>query len=65
MTQSGDAPKNEFANFLDDIAEEISQRIEPLAPPERPSSLGPRPFRDDRHIVDWPSVIDRMIDEMR
>jgi hypothetical protein len=65
MTDDGDTPKNEFSNFLEDIAEEISQRVESLAPVQRPERGGERTFSEDRHIIDWPNVADRMIDEMR
>jgi hypothetical protein len=62
---SDDAPKNEFANFLDDIAEEISHRVESLAAPKKPVPQENRAFIEDRHILDWPNIADRMIEEMR
>lgn len=63
MTGDPNAPKNEFANFLDDIAEEISQRVESLAAPRE--RRADRVFSEDRHVIDWPNIADRMIDEMR
>ncbi len=65
MTADNDAPKSEFSNFLDDIAEEISQKVESLAPPAKNAESGRRDFSADRYILDWPSVIDRMIEEIR
>lgn len=65
MTPDGEAPKNEFANFLDDIAEEISQRVESLTPAEPRLAHQSMPPSEERHILDWPSVTDRMIDELR
>jgi len=59
-----EAPKNEFASFLDDIAEEISQRVESMPRPNRPKTGEFRAFNIERHVLDWPSVVDRMIDEM-
>ena len=58
-------PKNEFASFLDDIAEEITQRVESLKVPVRRPTGEHLAFSEERHILDWPSVADRMIDEMR
>jgi hypothetical protein len=60
-----DAPKNEFANFLDDIKEEISHRVESLAGPKRPAPQENRAFAEDRRVLDWPNIADRMIEEMR
>jgi hypothetical protein len=65
MTGEGDAPKNEFVNFLDDIAEEISQRVESLSPPKRPAQPENQGFGGDRHVLDWPNIADRLIDELR
>jgi hypothetical protein len=65
MTADGDEPKNEFANFLDDISEEISQRVESLTPPKSPAPGDQPAFSEERHVLDWPNVADRMIDEMR
>ena len=65
MTENGETPRNEFASFLDDISEEITQRVESLAPhARRKAGEGPA-FNEERHVLDWPSVVDRMIDEMR
>lgn len=65
MIPDDDAPKNEFANFLEDIAGEISERVGslPTPPANAPADVS-RPS-EETHILDWPSVIDRMIDEMR
>ncbi len=65
MSGEEEAPKNEFANFLDDIAEEITQRVESLKAPVRRPTGEHQAFNDERHILDWPGVADRMIDEMR
>jgi len=65
MSADGDAPKNEFSNFLDDIAEEISQRVESLKPPPRPAGKQNREFTEAHRVLDWPNVADRIIDEMR
>lgn len=68
MTADGDAPeekKGEFANFLDDIAGEISQRVESLIPPGVDKLRQKRPFTEDRRVLDWANVVDRMIDELR
>lgn len=65
MTADDGTPKNEFANFLEDIAEEISQRVESLPAPKRPVQPENRVFSEERHVLDWPNVADRMIDEMR
>ena len=64
MRDGKESSKNEFASFLDDIAEEISQRVESLPPPD-PKKAERKPFNAERHIFDWPRVVDRMIDEMR
>ena len=51
MSADGNAPKNEFSNFLDDIAEEISQRVESLTPPARPA--GKRTASSLKNIAFW------------
>ena len=64
MSDEREPPKNEFENFLGDIAEEISQRVESM-PQKAGAKTGEfRTFNVERHILDWPSVADRMIDEM-
>jgi hypothetical protein len=65
MNREGDAPKNEFSNFLEDISEEISQRVESLKPPPRPAGKKNRELTEEHRVLDWPSVADRIIDEMR
>ncbi len=65
MSGDDEVPKNEFTNFLDDIAEEISQKVESLAQPAKALPATHRDTSEERHILDWPSVVDRMIDEMR
>lgn len=64
MSDEREAPKNEFESFLGDIAEEISQRVESMPRPARSKTGEFRTFNVERHILDWPSVADRMIDEM-
>lgn len=64
MSDDREVPKNEFESFLGDISEEISQRVESLPKPTRVNTGEFRTFNVERHLLDWPSVADRMIDEM-
>jgi hypothetical protein len=64
LTGDGEAPKNEFESFLGDIAEEISHRVESMPRPVRAKTGEFRAFNVERHVLDWPSVADRMIEEM-
>ncbi len=65
MTKDGDPPKDEFTNFLDDIADEITHRVESITRPKRREEKENRTVSEERHVLDWPNVVDRMIDEMR
>lgn len=65
----------EFADFMADISLEIAQRVEsldtkpkaldtkPKAPPEERKKTPAPP--DAGLIAEWPSIADRMIEEMR
>lgn len=64
MSDEKENPKNEFESFLGDISEEISQRVESMPRPARAKTGEFRTFNVERHVLDWPSVADRMIDEM-
>jgi hypothetical protein len=65
MNSGDDSPKNEFASFLEDVAQEISQRVQKVVPAGGPTPDAPPPLDDQRRILDWPVVTDRMIDELR
>ncbi len=56
--------KSEFKSFLEDVAREITERVESIAP-KRTTPLRAKVMSEDRRILDWPSVSDRMIDELR
>ena len=64
MSDDRESKKNEFESFLGDIAEEISQRVESLPRPARAKTGEFRAFNVERHVLDWPNVADRMIEEM-
>ena len=58
----------EFAEFLADVSQEIALRVESL----KPATATPTPERkktpigaDGGAIIEWPSIADRMIEEMR
>jgi hypothetical protein len=67
----------EFADFLADVSQEIAQRVESLDPrakqPEDPKKTPAAgevrkktPIAADAGlIVEWPSVVDRIIEEVR
>jgi len=62
---------SEFADFMADISEEISQRVESLdaalpaaAPPPVRKVRPPSASSDAGMILDWDNVADRMIEEM-
>jgi hypothetical protein len=76
--QNTDDEGGEFADFLADVSQEIAQRVESLdarskpAAPEvkaTPSAGEPRkktPAAADAGIItEWPSIVDRMIEEVR
>ena len=73
-----DEESGEFAEFLADVSQEIAQRVEsldaratPAAPEAKltPSAGEPRKktpaAADAGLIVEWPNVVDRMIEEIR
>ena len=67
----------EFADFLADVSQEIAQRVESLDPgakqPEEPrktpaagEARKKTPIAADAGlIVEWPNVVDRIIEEIR
>ena len=59
----------EFAEFLADVSQEIAARVESLQPPPQqaaPPEKKKTPIvADGGVIVEWPSIADRMIEEMR
>ena len=61
----------EFADFLADVSKEIAQRVESLdkrATPVAASAVEKKktPIAGEPGvIVEWPSIADRMIEEMR
>jgi hypothetical protein len=65
MSPGDDAPKNEFASFLEDVAQEISERVQQAVQPDRRTADAPPPVDDQRRIFDWPADTDRIIDELR
>ncbi len=61
----------EFADFMSDISQEISERVESLdaalpapAPPPMRKASPPSLLSDAGMILDWDNVADRMIEEM-
>jgi hypothetical protein len=61
----------EFADFMADISQEISERVESLdaalpapAPPLARKVATPSLSSDAGMILDWDNVADRMIEEM-
>ena len=61
----------EFADFMADISQEISERVESLdaalpkpAPPPARKKATPSLSSDAGMILDWDNVADRMIEEM-
>ena len=67
----------EFADFMADVSQEIAQRVESLDPRANPPEEAKRtpaagevrkktPIAADAGlIVEWPNVVDRMIEEIR
>jgi hypothetical protein len=67
----------EFADFLADVSQEIAQRVESLDPAAKPASEEKKtpaagevrkktPATADAGLIaEWPSIVDRMIEEMR
>ena len=65
MSFGDDSPKNEFASFLEDVAQEISQVVRKVVPAGGPTPDTPPPLDDKRRLLDWQVVTDRIIDELR
>ena len=80
MTVANDARKGteeeggEFADFLADVSKEIAQRVESLdkrATPAAPAKQDKKEKQktpvvgDAGVIVEWPTIADRLIEEMR
>jgi hypothetical protein len=58
----------EFADFMEDISQEIAQRVESLSPkpkPPREEKKKTPAATDAGLITEWPTIADRMIEEMR
>lgn len=67
----------EFADFLADVSQEIAQRVESLDPsikkqkeakktPDASEARKKTPIAADAGlIVEWPNVVDRIIEEIR
>jgi hypothetical protein len=67
----------EFADFLADVSQEIAQRVESLDPKVAPVAAEAKktpPTAEARKtpttadagvITEWPSIVERMIEEMR
>ncbi len=56
--------KSEFKSFLEDVAREVTERVESIAP-RHPTPTRAKVISDELRILDWPEVTDRMIDELR
>lgn len=57
----------EFAEFLADVSQEIAARVESLQTPSQSAApVKKTPVgADGGVIVEWPTIADRMIEEMR
>lgn len=67
----------EFADFLADVSQEIAQRVESLDAKARPQAEEAKktpsaeakkktpPAADAGLVAEWPTIVDRMIEEMR
>lgn len=59
----------EFAEFLADVSQEIALRVESLQPPPQQATSAEKKktpiVADSGVIVEWPTIADRMIEEMR
>lgn len=64
MSAREEKPSSEFSSFLEDVAEEVSARVREMMP-QRPMAEIPSKLDDERRILDWPELTDRMIDELR
>ena len=57
----------EFAEFLADVSQEIALRVESLQTPSQAAApVKKTPVgADGGAIIEWPTIADRMIEEMR
>jgi hypothetical protein len=64
----------EFADFLADVSKEIAQRVESLDKRATPAAQGKQETQEKKKtpivadagvIVEWPTIADRLIEEMR
>jgi F0F1-type ATP synthase membrane subunit b/b' len=64
----------EFADFLADVSKEIAQRVESLDKRATPAAQEKREKQEKKKtpimadagvIVEWPTIADRLIEEMR
>ena len=66
--QKAEEEGGEFADFLADVSKEIAQRVESLDKRATPAATEKKKtpvVAEAGVIVEWPSVADRMIEEMR
>jgi hypothetical protein len=56
---------SEFSNFLEDVAHEISERVQAILPTPKHTPETPLRIDELTRILDWPVVTDRIIDELR
>ena len=66
--QEGEQEGGEFADFLADVSKEIAQRVESLDKKATPGGTEKKKTpatADAGVIVEWPNVVDRIIEEMR
>jgi hypothetical protein len=67
-TRKEDEAGGEFAEFLADVSQEIALRVESLQTPSQAAAPVAKktPVAGDAGvIVEWPSIPDRMIEDMR
>lgn len=67
--KQGEEEGGEFADFLADVSKEIAQRVESLTPKSTPPVPEKKKLRtpivaEAGVIVEWPTIADRMIEEM-
>ena len=66
--KEGEQEGGEFADFLADVSKEIAQRVESLDKKATPAGTEKKKTpaaADAGVIVEWPNVVDRIIEEMR
>jgi hypothetical protein len=56
---------SEFSNFLEDVAHEISERVQAILPTPRHTPETPVKIDELTRIIEWPVHTDRIIDELR